>query len=673
MKHLLIVVCSLLFVIGNAQDFKFGKVSKTELQQKSHPKDSSANAAVLYKREDIYFIYTDDKGFMQHREIHERIKIYNKQGFDWATEKVYLYEGDGGNKEKVSNLKGYTYNLVDGKIKKDKLKKDGIFEENYNDFTEINTITMPNVKEGSVIEYTYKIVSPFLAIDDIVFQYNIPINKFDFKVRTPEYYAYNRKVNPQAFYYPTISSSTSESTARFTQANSGVGHFYGSGSREYTKESFNYKENILYANEVDIPALKVEAYAGALDNYRAKLILEFSAILNRYGAIEKSFSTDWDKVSRTIIESSDFGNQLGRTGFFKNDIQEVVAKGGNDFQKALLLHAFVKSKVKWNGTYGYMAMKGTKKAYGEGEGNVADINLLLTAMLRSQGINANPVLVSTRDNGIPIFPTRKGFNYVVCMVESEGSYILLDATEPYSMANILPSRTLNWQGRVLKDDGKSSWLSLRPTKQSSETTSLNIKINDDGTVEGKIRQSITEHLALNYRKRFSNLTNEDHVKRLENGKGDIEISNLKFENDKDITKPVKISYDYVASDAIDEVGGNLYFSPLLFLAMDENPFKLEQREYPIDFAFPFKESYLVNIMLPEGYAVESLPKSEAYEFTEGKSKFKYLIKENGKFLQLSIELNLENSLILSKDYSGFKQFFNKLVEKQAEQIVLKKM
>lgn len=672
MKHFFVISCLLLAFISGAQDVKFGKISKAELEQKVHPKDSTANAAVLYKNENIYFVYSDSDGFIQHRDIHERIKIYNKQGFDYATEKIYLYEGGSGSKEKISNLKAFTYNLVNNKIEKVKLKKDGIFEEDYNEHTEINTITMPNVKEGSVIEFSYKIISPFLAIDDIIFQYNIPINKFDFKVRTPEYYAYNRKVNPQAFYYPTISSSTSESTARFTQANSGVGYFYGSGSRKYTKESFNYKENILYANEVDIPALKVEAYAGAIDNYRAKLILEFSAILNSYGGVEKSFSTNWDKVCKSIIANSDFGNQLNRHNFFKNDLNEIVALGNDDFQKAFLLQSFVKSKVKWNGVYGYTVMKGTKRAYNEGEGNVADINLLLVAMLKSQGINANPVLVSTRNNGVPIFPTRKGFNYVICMVESGGNYILLDATEPYSMVNVLPSRALNWQGRVLKDDGYSSWISLSPNKQSSKATSLNIKINDDFQVSGKVRQSITEHLALNYRKTYTNLSPQDHIKRLENNKGDIEISNLEFENDKDISKPVKISYAYEALDGIDAIGDNLYFSPLLFFKLEENPFKLEQREYPIDFAFPFKESYKINILLPEGYTIESMPKSEILQFKDGESKFKYIIKQNGNFLQLSVELNIGNSLIHPNDYSVFKQFFSKVVEKQAEQIVLTK-
>ena len=380
---------------------------------------------------------------------------------------------------------------------------------------------------------------------------------------------------------------------------------------------------------------------------------------------------DWITIG--IMANSDFGNQLSRSGFFKNDIADIAAKGDNDFQKALLLQTYVKSKVKWNGVNGYTAMKGTKKAYEEGEGNVADINLLLIAMLRSQGVNANPVLVSTRNNGIPLYPTRKGFNYVICMVQSGESYALLDATEPYSMVNILPQRTLNWQGRMLQDNGNSSWVSLRPNAQSSETTSLNIKIRDDFSVEGKVRQSITEHLALNYRKNYAKLTNEGHIKRLESNNGDLEILSLEFKNDNNITKPVMITYDYEASDVIDDIGGNLYFSPLLFYTTEENPFKLEKREYPIDFAYPFKTRYFVNIMLPEGYVVESMPKSEVLDFQNGASKFEYVAKENGKFLQFNIEFDISTSLIQPQDYEMFKKFFNSVIEKQTEQIVLKKV
>ncbi|MDO1499624.1 hypothetical protein Q2T40_05660 [Winogradskyella maritima] len=77
---------------------------------------------------------------------------------------------------------------------------------------------------------------------------------------------------------------------------------------------------------------------------------------------------------------------------------------------------------------------------------------------------------------------------MITLVEDAGKYILLDATETYSEVNILPQRALNWQGRLIKDDGTSGWIDLRPSEKSVETTSLNIKVNDDFTIEGKVRK-----------------------------------------------------------------------------------------------------------------------------------------------------------------------------------------
>ncbi|WP_298898084.1 hypothetical protein [uncultured Psychroserpens sp.] len=672
MKQLLALILLVAFTMSSkAQNYKFGKVSVEELAQKQHPIDSAANAAILYKNENIYFEFTDERGFVQRRQVHERIKIYNKDGFNYATEKIFLYQAGAGSKEKLTGLKGYTYNLVNGKIEKDKLKKEGIFEEDATDFIEINTITMPNVNEGCIIEFTYDVISPFLTIDDIVFQYNIPIDKLDLKIASPEYYVYNKKVNPRAFYYPNIKSTVENKSATYKRT---VQNNQASRSvKNYSSGSFEYKVNVLTANESNIPSLKGEAYAGNMDNYRAKMSLELSAILNTYGAVEKSFSSNWENVSKSIYDESDFGNQLNRSGFFKEDIQSLVASVNDDFQKGFVLQSYVKSKVKWNGLYGFRAQKGIRKAYKEGEGNVADINLLLIAMLRSQGVNANPVLVSTKNNGIPLFPTRKGFNYVICMVENQDSYALFDATEMYSMVNVLPQRALNWQGRVIKDDGTSGWVSLRPTGKATESTSLNVKINEDFTINGKVRRNISDHLALSYRKSNTGISADEHRKRLEKNKGDIEVSNIDYKNDTDITQPVRLSYDYTLSDGIDDIGGNLYFSPMFFMATKESPFKLEERQYPIDFSFPFEDKYVINIMIPDGYQVESLPENGAYEFKDNDAKFTYIIKESGKFLQLNISLEMNTSFINSDDYKVFKDFYEKIVEKQSEQVVLKKV
>ena len=670
-KYLVAFAVILSCNISISQDFKFGKVSKAELSEKVHPLDSSANAAVLYKKETINFYYTDYDGFMQEREIHERIKIYNKEGYDYATERIYLYQGGSAKNETTSNIKGYTYNLENNKIQKEKLKKGGIFEEDYNEFTKLTTLTMPNIQDGAVVEFSYKIISPFLAIDDIVFQYDIPINKLDVRVATPQYYRYNKSFNTKAFYTPKVIEKTVDKSAKYSQRNTGtIGR---SDSGGYNSGTFEYKDNVVKLNETNIPALKEEAYAGSMSNYRTKMSMELSEIVDKYGVVEKSFSTSWSKVSKSIYDSPNFGNQLKRNGFFEDDISGLLTDATNAFQKAFIVQSFVKSKVKWNGINSYTAISGTKDAYKEGSGSTGDINLLLIAMLKSVGVNANPVLVSTKNNGIPIFPTRRGFNYVICMVEEGDSYALLDASDLYSSINVLPEKALNWQGRLIRDDGTSTWVSLIPNKQAVESTALNVTINDDLTINGKVRQNLTANSALDYRKKYIQLSEDDHVKMLEKNKGDIEISELTITNKTDITKPLSVSYDYLLSDAIDDLGDKLYFSPLLFLKMDESPFKLENRQYPVDFGYPFKEKELINIMLPDGFSVESLPENSIFQTDNGAVKFTFVVKQNNNTIQVVSQIDINQSIIDSNEYSALKQFFETIVEKQSEKIVLKKV
>src|SRR5690606_34165552 len=133
---------------------------------------------------------------------------------------------------------------------------------------------------------------------------------------------------------------------------------------------------------------------------------------------------------------------------FENDVNNLVASVSNPMERASLIFNFVKSKVKWNGYVGISSKEGVRKAYKDQTGNVAEINLMLTAMLRHAGLNANPVLISTKQNGIPLFPTLDGYNYVISGIETEQGVILLDASNKYSMPNILPSRVLNWEGRI---------------------------------------------------------------------------------------------------------------------------------------------------------------------------------------------------------------------------------
>src|SRR5688572_25351910 len=95
-------ICVLfVFFKTNAQQYKLGKVTIAELEEEVHPKDTSAVAAILYKKGKSSVEYTENDGFVLITEVETRIKIYKKEGYDWANQSVVYYIGDNNSREKV--------------------------------------------------------------------------------------------------------------------------------------------------------------------------------------------------------------------------------------------------------------------------------------------------------------------------------------------------------------------------------------------------------------------------------------------------------------------------------------------------------------------------------------------------------------------------------------------
>ena len=674
MKKLIVIAVLFLAQTITAQNYKFGKVSEEELLEKSHPDYPEAVAAILYSKKQVSFQYYQGRGFVQNNEVHQRIKIYTKEGFDYATKMISLYQGESSSsREEVKGLKAYTYNLEGGKIVKDKLTKSGIFDEETSKYRSTTKFTMPNIKEGCIIEFEYIVQSPFTSIDDVTFQQLIPIKRMELKVSTPEYYKYSKILNPRASFVPTIEETTERGQITLTSKARAVSQRVVSKTINSTR-TIDYKANVIMSTMDNIPPLKDENYVDNLSNYQAKLILELEEIAWPDEPI-KYLSTSWEKVTKTIYDDSDFGDQLKKNNYYEDDLNALLSGvPETDLpQRAAIVFNHVKSKVKWNDYYGYTSEQGVAKAYKQGTGNSGDINLMLTSMLRYAGLDANPVLVSTKSNGIPLIPTRSGFNYVITAVSLDDSTILLDATRKFTTANILPTNSLNWLGRLIKEDGSSGWVDLIPKITSNESVSLNVKLSSDLSASGKVRHQFTNYQAKNIRNRFDNYNNEEIIKSLEKDKGEIDITELELEHMYDINEAVSESYSYVLNNAMEDIGGNLYVTPLLFLASKENPFKEDVRSYPIDFVYPIADKYMVNVMIPEGYTVESLPESVKYQFNGADGEFTYLSKLNGNFIQFSVSLDLNKTLILPEEYQQFKEFYQLMIEKQTEQVVLKKI
>lgn len=667
-KQLFLLVSILFITNSNAQKLELGKVTIAELEEKQHPTEPEAPAAILFEKGKVTFEYTQSDGFQTTTVVQAKIKIYKKEGYEWANKAIQYYI-PSTMRESVSFDDAVTYNLVAGKIEKTKLKSDGEFDEKINKYWSRKKIAMPNVKEGSIIEYEYTIKSPnIVAMKDWVFQTSIPVNYSEFKTYIPEYYVY--KPNQRGFIFPKILVEKTQKSQTYSYREKNQP---GEGVISHTsQEKLDYEETQTTYICQNLPSMKDETYVNNIDNYTSSISHELM-VIRKPNQPYKSLATDWETVTKNIYDDDDFGSELNKTGYFEEDVNTLISGITTRDEKIATIFSFVKSKVKWNDFTNYYCIDGVKKAYKDNVGNVAEINLMLTAMLRYAGIDANPVLLSTRANGIALFPNRTAFNYVIAAVEIEEGLILLDATERYSVPNVLPTRDLNWFGRLIRKDGTSTQVNLTPTNISTEINNLQVTLDNKGGISGKVRTQLAGHNALSFRQEKINTNKETYLEKLESDKGSIEISDYVRDNDLDLSKPIIETYSFKDTDAFEIINDKIYVSPLFFLSVNENPFKQETREYPVDFGFPFEDSYNVNIEIPEGYTIETLPAQAKFVTDENMAVFKYLISNTGNRIQLRITTTINAAIVSSEFYPTLKDFFQKAIDKQNEKIVLKKL
>ena len=412
-----------------------------------------------------------------------------------------------------------------------------------------------------------------------------------------------------------------------------------------------------------------EPYAGNIQNYRGGMEFELSG--TRFpNTPYKNMATSWEEVSKEIFESNSFGEQLSKSSYYKDDIKTILNATKTSNEKITAIFNFVKSKITWNGYYNKYTEKGVKKAYKEGVGNTAEINLMLTSMLRYAGLTANPVLVSTKSNGIPIFPTRQGFNYVIAKVNfMDGKSVLLDATDKFSVPNILPLHCLNWQGREIRKNGVSNTVPLIPDNQTQELNQLNFVIDSDLSIIGNYRKTYDRHNALIFRSNNENKKEDEIINELENNYN-IEIISFKDKNRSDLSKKPTRSFKFTSEDFIEEIGNKIYFNPMIFLTKRKNPFKTEERNYPIDFLIPWQEKFSATIKIPENYSIESAPSSIAIGLPENIGVFKYRILYEKDKIRAECLLQMNQHAIPPTYYKTTKSFYKQIIEKEMEKIVL---
>lgn len=640
----LLFFCSSLLCSQTTKLAKAPDVTAKDFIEKKHPTDTTAVAAYQYHYGNTYFDLVDNYWVMV-TEVYNRIKIYKKEGYKYADSKIVFYSGS--RKGKGSIYDAVTYNLENGVVTKTPLGAEGIAEdEPVEDYTR-KKIKMPNVKVGSIIEYKYKIRTPYFTnLEDFYFQYDIPVDNVRYDVAVPGYFIYN---------VYTVGYADIQKDEVFVRDN-------------YQLEC---KELVYKYAAKNVKALPDEPYVNNPDNYTAMIKHELATVSMPNRATE-NYATDWKNVAKNIYAMDGFGRELKQSSYFEKDIDVVLTQAKTDEEKMNGVFAYVQNRMAWNDKSSYRCKEGVKKAYESHTGNVAEINLMLTAMLRYAGLDANPVLTSTRDNGIAVFPTRTAYNYVIASVKIADKQYLLDATSKYTVPNILPVRTLNWNGRLIKKNGDTEDISLVSTKLGKETVSIQCEIDNKGGIKGKYKASYYDYSGYVYRENYGGYNPETNAQRIEKKYDDVVVSDLKMQHVKELNEAVSEDFSFEIALGADVAGDKMYLDPLLFLTAKVSPFKQEKRDFPIDFIYAYQDRYALSIKIPKGYTVESVPQKLQMAMDQNAGMFSFMCQQKDETIQVLVITQINIPIISQDFYPYLKEFFNSVIAKQNEKIVLKK-
>lgn len=430
MKKLILSLAATLAAVSLLQaqkpDYRFGKVSEEELRMERYDRDPDAEAVVLCEEVRTYYLIGNQ--FTRMTDYFIRIKVLKAEGKEYAdVELPYVFQ-----RENYASLDAVAYNLVDGKIVKTPLKKQYLFREEVGDEQWMLKFSIPEVREGTVIEYRYRMNSDFVTyIPSVVVQHDIPTVRMKATVEIPEYLRFN--VNTKGY----LSINMRENTIAGRIAGTDVPY----NVREITTEGR------------DIPALKKEPFVWNRNEFRSMIDFELSQIAMPFSDVQ-NFSLTWKDVNEALAET-DFNSNIRMGNPFKEETAAIVARNLAPRQTLHELLRLVQSHMKWDGKYRLMSPS-PNDAVKRGLGNSAEINSVLMAAVKDAGFDVVPILLNPRSMGrLPqMYATLDGIStFILRVTLDDGKFAYLDGTDPDSDVDLLPTELLVDRARIYGVDG----------------------------------------------------------------------------------------------------------------------------------------------------------------------------------------------------------------------------
>lgn len=614
---------------------EYGKVDKADLEMKNCEFDKDAEAMTLLDvgefRGDLAFT------FNTRNERRLRIKILKDKGLDRGNVHIKYYSSQDA--ESVKDIAAQTYNLdAAGNIVITKLDKKLIYKKQLNKrYSEIS-FTLPEVKAGSIIEYKYIIEGGDNG--NWFFQKSIPVRLSRFTVSFPVQIEMNVIPNTTMPY-------------------------------KTERRSKSRNEEQVYTME-NIPALRDEPFIYCDEDYLQK-IQSIVVAIDR--GIRKNLLRSWPEVIKSLMDDEDFGLQLKKNIPRTSDLDAMLKGMTDPYKKMIIVHDYVRKNMEWNNYDNIWALDGVKSAWKDKKGTSGEINLILVNLLKDAGLNADPVLVSTREHGRinTTFATTRNFNKVMAYLELNGRKYVLDATEKITPSKLIPLDVLNSEGMVIEkiDNGGWGWKNLWEEDEVFNNTILLLAdIDKDGLMTGEATVTSADYARIARMPHLKEGKKKFTEAYFNSQNAGVKIDSVYFDNEKNDTLPLvqHISFNQSLSSS----GDYKYFTANMFSGLEKNPFFADNRSSDIFFGYKQHITIIGNFEIPEGYKFEELPKNIKMIMPDTGIVFLRMASANAERLSLRITLDFKKTSYSIEEYPEFKDFYKKLFDLLNEQFVLSK-
>lgn len=610
-----------------AQPQPYGQVDDNQLKITECPFEKNASAMVLFDVSEVRYHF--ESIYMKR---HRRIKIFNQKGTEQGDIKLeYLNHND----ELITDLQAETVNLENGKTVYTPVDKKNIYVQAVDKYHSATVFSFPNVKPGSIIEYSYLLSTPY--------PYNYPDWEFQGDIPT----------------------QFSQFDAEFDEYPLGV---FKKGHRKFVIDSAVEKNpkklHHIWAMK-DVPSFKEEQFTPASE-------ADYQSIRFR----EAHLKNTWADIGKGILNDVDFGGQMNRTLPGEEPIiAQAKALKSVDEQIAYLFNT-VRNTMTWNKTSQWYTIDGTRKAWTKKTGNATEINLILYHLLTAVGVQHLQFAIfstSAKNQVMANYPSYYNLKKtaLVCSVDSTHQYVL-DASGKRNSYNDIPVGMLGTYALTIDPAINVFGVTrFNPGEPTTDITYVEADILPSGNLKGTAllsTSSYTKQLKLGVYDLVGEKAYKDAFKA---GNNQLDITSIKLENTDVDTLPLKESLDFKQ-----ELTGSddkfIYFSPNIFTGIGANPFSSDTRLNSIDFKYLSKVVIDGRYKIPEGYKVESHPESMMVYMPDKSITFKRVAGEMDGYVIVNYVINYKRATYDVAEYPELHEFYKKMFELLNEQIVLKK-